>query len=80
MPKIKYELLYGSEKQGLYGEDLIRNVYERLGSIEAKLDGIKEVRLLASRADEKAEKAKNIAEEALASNKSAHHSLDKLAT
>lgn len=60
------------------GEELIRNVYERLGSIEAKLDGINEVRLMASRADDKAEEAKKIAEEALISTKSAHHRLDKL--
>ncbi|MFE6167001.1 hemolysin XhlA family protein [Viridibacillus arvi] len=60
------------------GEELVRNIYERLGGIEAKLDGINQIRNLANRADEKADKADDKAEEALQSTKSAHKRLDKI--
>ncbi|MEK4425852.1 hemolysin XhlA family protein [Solibacillus sp. FSL K6-1523] len=53
------------------GDDLVRNVYERLGAIEAKIDGFTQVREVAYRAEDKAD-------EALASTKSAHHRLNKL--
>lgn len=66
------------EREEVMGEDLIRNVYERLGSIEAKLDGIGEVRSMATKAEEKAELAHSTAEESLASTKSAHKRLDKM--
>jgi len=53
------------------GEDLVRNIYERLGIIETKLDSVNQIRETAHRAEDKAD-------EALASTKSAHHRLDKL--
>ncbi|KYG89144.1 hypothetical protein A0U40_14065 [[Bacillus] sp. KCTC 13219] len=52
-------------------EDLTRDVYTRLGVIEAKLDNINHIRDTAYRAEDKAD-------EALASTKSAHHRLNKL--
>lgn len=60
------------------GEELIRNIYERLGGIEAKLDGINQVRDTAQRAESKADSAQDIADKALESTKSAHHRLDKI--
>lgn len=53
------------------GEDLVRDVYERLGAIGEKLDGISHIRDTANRAEDKAD-------EALSSTKSAHHRLDKI--
>lgn len=53
------------------GEDLIRNIYERLGGIEAKIDDIRDIRITADRAQDTADKA-------LESTKSAHHRLDKI--
>ena len=53
------------------GDELIRNIYERLGGIEAKIDDIRDIRQTANN-------AKDIAEEALASTKSAHKRLDKI--
>lgn len=53
------------------GEELVRNIYERLGAIEAKLDGVNQIRDTAHRAEDKAD-------EALASTKSAHHRLNKI--
>lgn len=53
------------------GEDLVRDVYERLGAIGEKLDGINNIRDTANRAEDKADAA-------LASTKSAHHRLDKI--
>lgn len=52
------------------GEDLVRDVYERLGKIGEKLDGLNHIRDTANRAEDKAD-------EALASTKSAHKRLDK---
>lgn len=52
-------------------KDLVRDVYERLGAIGEKLDGINHIRDTAIRAEDKAD-------EALASTKSAHKRLDKL--
>lgn len=60
------------------GEELIRNIYERLGGIEAKLDGINQVRDTAQRAETKADNAQDTADKALESTKSAHHRLDKI--
>lgn len=51
------------------GEDLVRDVYERLGKIGEKLDGINYIRDTANRAEDKAD-------EALSSTKSAHKRLD----
>lgn len=53
------------------GDDLVRDVYERLGAIGEKLDGINHIRDTANRAEDKAD-------EALASTKSAHHRLNKI--
>ncbi|MCL1701638.1 hemolysin XhlA family protein [Lysinibacillus sp. Bpr_S20] len=53
------------------GDELVRNIYERLGGIEAKIDDIRDIR-------QTADNAKDIAEEALASTKSAHHRLNKI--
>lgn len=53
------------------GEELVRNIYERLGGIEAKIDDIRDIRITA-------DIAKDIAEESLASTKSAHKRLDKI--
>ncbi|WP_421663382.1 hemolysin XhlA family protein [Lysinibacillus telephonicus] len=53
------------------GEDLVRNIYERLGAIEAKIDDVRDIRLTA-------ENAEDIASKALESTKSAHHRLDKI--
>ncbi|WP_346234484.1 hemolysin XhlA family protein [Lysinibacillus telephonicus] len=53
------------------GEDLVRNIYERLGAIEAKIDDVRDIRLTA-------ENAEDIATKALESTKSAHHRLDKI--
>ncbi|EAZ87183.1 hypothetical protein BB14905_02225 [Bacillus sp. B14905] len=53
------------------GDELIRNIYERLGGIEAKIDDIRDIR-------QTADNAKDIAEEALASTKNAHHRLNKI--
>ncbi|QGG51475.1 phage holin [Lysinibacillus pakistanensis] len=47
-------------------DELVRDVYERLGAIGEKLDGINHIRDTANRAEDKAD-------EALASTKSAHH-------
>lgn len=52
-------------------DDLTRDVYTRLGAIEAKLDNINHIRDTAIRAEDKAD-------EALSSTKSAHHRLNKL--
>lgn len=52
-------------------EELTRDVYTRLGVIEAKLDNVNHIRDTAIRAEDKAD-------EALASTKSAHHRLNKL--
>ncbi|MFJ8261393.1 hypothetical protein ACIQ4I_05465 [Rummeliibacillus sp. NPDC094406] len=57
---------------------LMLDIYERLGGIDAKLNGVNEVRITASRAEEKADKAQDIADKALESTKSAHHRLDKI--
>lgn len=53
------------------GDELVRDVYERLGMIGEKLDGINHIRDTANRAEDKAD-------EALSSTKSAHHRLNKL--
>ncbi|WP_346235746.1 hemolysin XhlA family protein [Lysinibacillus telephonicus] len=53
------------------GEDLVRNIYERLGAIEAKIDDVRDIRLTA-------ENAEDIATKAFESTKSAHHRLDKI--
>lgn len=53
------------------GEDLVRDVYERLGKIGEKLDGLNHIRDTAIRAEDKAD-------EALSSTKSAHKRLDKI--
>jgi len=53
------------------GDDLVRDVYERLGAIGEKLDGINYIRDTANRAEDKAD-------EALSSTKSAHKRLDKI--
>ncbi len=53
------------------GEDLVRNIYERLGAIEAKIDDVRDIRLTA-------ENAEDIATKAMESTKSAHHRLDKI--
>lgn len=53
------------------GDDLVRNIYERLGAIEAKIDDVRDIRLTA-------ENAEDIASKALESTKSAHHRLDKI--
>ncbi|TKI70106.1 MULTISPECIES: hemolysin XhlA family protein [Lysinibacillus] len=52
-------------------DELVRDVYERLGAIGEKLDGINYIRDTANRAEDKAD-------EALASTKSAHHRLNKI--
>lgn len=52
-------------------DDLVRDVYERLGAIGEKLDGINYIRDTANRAEDKAD-------EALSSTKSAHHRLNKI--
>lgn len=52
-------------------DDLVRDVYERLGAIGEKLDGFNYIRDTANRAEDKAD-------EALSSTKSAHHRLDKV--
>lgn len=59
-------------------KNLMLNIYERLGGIDAKLDGINHVRDVAYQAIEKADVAQDTAEQALASTKSAHHRLDKV--
>lgn len=53
------------------GEDLVRDIYQRLGAIGEKLDNINYIRDTANRAEDKAD-------EALLSTKSAHHRLDKI--
>ncbi|GLC89319.1 hemolysin XhlA family protein [Lysinibacillus piscis] len=53
------------------GEELVRDVYEKLGEINGKLDGFAQTR-------DTADKAENTANEALASTKSAHLRIDKL--
>lgn len=53
------------------GDDLVRDVYERLGAIGEKLDGINHIRDTVNRAEDKAD-------EALASTKSAHKRIDKI--
>lgn len=53
------------------GEDLVRDVYERLGAIGEKLDSINHIRDTANRAEDKAD-------EALSSTKSAHNRLDSI--
>lgn len=65
------EGFYFSESRCLMSDDLVRDVYERLGAIGEKLDGIYHIRDTANRAEDKAD-------EALASTKSAHHRLDKI--
>lgn len=59
-------------------KSLMMDIYERLGGIDAKLDGINHVRDVAHRAEEKADNAQDIADKALESTKSAHHRLDKI--
>ncbi|WP_391209189.1 hemolysin XhlA family protein [Psychrobacillus sp. L4] len=53
------------------GEELIRNIYERLGGIEGKIDDIRDISIT----EDNAEK---VAQEAFSSTKSAHHRLDKI--
>lgn len=53
------------------GEDLVRDVYERLGAIGEKLDSVNHIRDTANRAEDKAD-------EALSSTKSAHKRLDNI--
>lgn len=53
------------------GEELVRDVYERLGRIEAKVDDVKGIRMTA-------ENAEDIATKAYESSKSAHHRIDKI--
>lgn len=57
---------------------LMLDIYERLGGIDAKLDGVNQVRATAQRAEEKADKSQDTADKALESTKSAHHRLDKI--
>lgn len=57
---------------------LMLDIYERLGGIDAKLDGINQVRETAQSAEKKADHAQDTADEALQSTKSAHHRLDKI--
>ncbi|RNC96260.1 hemolysin XhlA family protein [Lysinibacillus halotolerans] len=59
-------------------QNLMLNIYERLGGIDAKLDSINQVRDTAHRAEEKADNAQDTADKALESTKSAHHRLNKI--
>lgn len=59
-------------------QSLMLDIYERLGGIDAKLDGVSHVRDVAHRAEEKADHAQDIADKALESTKSAHHRIDKI--
>lgn len=52
-------------------DDLVRDLYERMGRMEAKIDDIRDIRKTANI-------AKDTAEEALTSTKSAHKRLDKV--
>lgn len=63
---------------GLEEKDVMMNIFERLGNIDAKLDGVKEIRKLAESTEIKADEAQRIAEIAHESTKSAHKRLDKL--
>lgn len=71
MPSADCEGLYFMESRCFMSDDLVRDVYERLGAIGEKLDGINHIRDTANRAEDKAD-------EALASTKSAHHRLNKI--
>lgn len=57
---------------------LMLDIYERLGGIDAKLDGVNQLRTTAQRAEDKADKAQDTADKALESTKSAHHRLNKI--
>ncbi|WP_342600793.1 hemolysin XhlA family protein [Psychrobacillus sp. FSL H8-0483] len=53
------------------GEELIRNIRERLSGIKAKIDYIRDIRITAERAQDTADKVPE-------STKSAHNRLDKI--
>lgn len=57
---------------------LMLDIYERLGGIDAKLNGVNEVKVIAVKADDKAEDALKLASEVNESTKSAHKRLDKI--
>ncbi len=58
-------------------KSVMLEVFEKLGSLDAKLDNINQLRNTAQRAETKADLAQDIAEEARASTKSAHHRIDR---
>lgn len=57
---------------------MMMSIFERLGGIDAKLDGVQDIRKMAEDADLKADEAQRIADIANESTKSAHKRLDKL--
>lgn len=59
-------------------QSLMYNIFERLGNIDAKLDGVNQIRQSVIETDKKADEAQKKADEALASTKSAHHRLNKI--
>ncbi|WP_336663587.1 hypothetical protein [Kurthia gibsonii] len=59
-------------------KDVMMSIFERLGGIDAKLDGVQEIRKMAEATELKAEEAQRIADIANESTKSAHKRLDKL--
>ncbi|MGE7624606.1 hemolysin XhlA family protein [Viridibacillus sp. NPDC096237] len=73
MPSTKHcgGFLLCRKRGDFMGEELVRNIYERLGGIEAKIDDVRDIRITADKADDKAD-------EALQSTRSAHKRLDKI--
>lgn len=77
-------MLFCFEKNATRGDGIVEeknvmmSIFERLGGIDAKLNGIQEIRKLAEAAEAKAEEAQRIADIANESTKSAHKRLDKI--